>query len=376
MHLAQIVASLETRHGGPSQSVPNLAQGLADLGHRVDLLATGSETCAAVTTGQLTTEVFPRERPSFLSPSAGLQARLRQCAADVIHHHGLWLRPLHYARQEARRRRVPLVISPRGMMSVWAWQHRSWRKFLARTFVHPGAFRHASGWHATSAEEADDIRRLGFRQPICVAPNGTVAPDSAAVEQARRHWLEAAPETRQRPTALFYSRFHRKKRVLELIDLWLAHAPKEWLLLMIGLADEYTAPQLENYVLRASGGDRVQVFAGEDRPAPYAVASLFLLPSLSENFGLVIAEAMAHGLPVLVTDATPWTGVNRIGAGWCVPFDRYPETLTNALKEGAASLSARGSTAKHYVLQEYSWQKAAETLAGFYAELKPAPTRT
>ena len=56
-----------------------------------------------------------------------------------------------------------------------------------------------------------------------------------------------------------------------------------------------TAAQLRAYVLRARGSTQIEVFDGSDRPAPYAVASLFLLPSHTENFGLVIAEAMAAG---------------------------------------------------------------------------------
>ncbi len=58
------------------------------------------------------------------------------------------------------------------MMSGWAWRHRRWRKYLAEHLIHPGAFARAAGWHATSPEEANDIRALGFQQPVCVAPNG------------------------------------------------------------------------------------------------------------------------------------------------------------------------------------------------------------
>lgn len=292
-----------------------------------------------------------------------------QLEADLFHSHGLWLRPLHYATRAARDRHTPHIISPRGMMSGWAWRHRSWRKQLLRALVHPGAFESATGWHATSTEEAEDIRARGFRQPVCVAPNGVAPPTAEELAMAQAYWEKTCPEVTRRPTAVFYSRFHRKKRVLELIDLWLEHSPVDWLLLMVGLDDDYTSTQLRAYVMRSSGNDRVKVYGGHGRPSPYAVGSLFVLPSRSENFGMVIAEAMAHGLPALVTDTTPWSAINIRGAGWCVPWERFAPALVDAIAEGTSALAARGAIAREYVLAEFSWENSARILTEFYKEL-------
>lgn len=375
MKIAQIVASLEPRNGGPSISVPSLAGGLAALGHEVQLLTTGPAATAAPKQPNLSLEIFPRGWPDAFCPSAPLRDRIAQTPVDLIHSHGLWLRPLHYAHRTARRRRVPHVISPRGMMSGWAWRHHAWRKRLVRTFVHPGALEGTTGWHATSAEEADDIRSLGFKQPVCVAPNGTTAPSRNAIAASIAYWRETCPEVTRRPTAVFYSRFHRKKRVLELIDLWLAHAPADWLLLMVGLADDYTAAQLETYVMRASGAGRILVYEGDNRPPPYAVGSLFVLPSWSENFGLAIAEAMSHGLPALVTDTTPWSALNTNNGGWCVPWENFAPTLVAALAEGTEALAARGAQAREFVLAEYSWENSARILSDFYQGLSVKPAK-
>jgi glycosyltransferase involved in cell wall biosynthesis len=169
---------------------------------------------------------------------------------------------------------------------------------------------------------------------------------------------------------VFYSRLHKKKRVLELIDLWIERAPSDWLLLMVGLPEDYTPAQLETYVMRRSAAGRVRVYNGERHPPPFAIASLFLLPSHNENFGLAIAEAMANGLPVLVTDATPWSEVNVTGAGWCVPWSDYPAVLAAALAETSAALAARGKIAQAQVLANYSWQRAAQLLLDFYREVR------
>ncbi|MBS0630879.1 MAG: glycosyltransferase [Verrucomicrobia bacterium] len=375
MRICQIIPSLEEQYGGPSKSVLALSRAIAAEGHEVDLLATHPSAPSSATEGTLNIRVFKRGWPGRICPSGALEKHLRASSTEVVHHHSLWLRTLHYAHGAARARGVPLVISPRGMLGSWAIGHHRWRKRLARNLVHPGAFQAAAGWHVTSEEEAAEVRALGFRQPICVAPNAVTAPTPGTTDAAIAHWRERCPEVKHRRTAVFYSRFHSKKRVLELIDLWLREAPADWLLLLVGIAQDYTPRELETYVMRASGVGRVRAFDGIGQPPPYGVASLFLLPSHNENFGLVIAEAMAHGVPVLVTDTTPWTAVNGLKAGWCLSWEDYPAGLRLALSESPAQLAQRGALAREWVLREYSWAQSARRLLAFYQELAAPPQR-
>jgi glycosyltransferase involved in cell wall biosynthesis len=369
MKVCQIVPSLEERHGGPTKSVRATAQALASAGHEVELLATSESLAEASVEQCVSVRIFPRTRPRSLCPSSALRAHLRQTEPDIVHHHSLWLRTLHYAHCASRNRSAPLVLSPRGMMSRWAWNHHRWRKRLARVLVHPGALGAVRGWHATSESEAAEIRDLGFKQPICVAPNGVAAPDPTETAEALRYWREACPEANARPVALFYSRYHRKKRVVELIDAWMEHGPRDWLLLLVGIPQEYTVEMLDTYAARSSAGGRVRVFDGIGAPPPYAVASLFLLPSHNENFGLAISEALAHGIPAVVTNTTPWEGLNENG-GWCVTWESFPEVLREAASESAEQLRSRGEMARRWVLREYSWEKTAGMLADFYDSLR------
>jgi glycosyltransferase involved in cell wall biosynthesis len=243
------------------------------------------------------------------------------------------------------------------MMSGWAYAHRRWRKALAEHLVHPGAFAAAAGWHATSPEEADDIRKLGFKQPVCVSPNGVALPADADLAAARAAWFELCPAARTRPVALFYSRYHRKKRVRELIDLWLSAPRGDWLLLIAGVAEDYTAAELTAAVAAADGADRIAVFDGAGRPHPYAVASLFVLP------------ALAAGVPALVTDTTPWTGLAANGAGWCVPWEKFGETLAAALAVRPAEREAMGRRGREWAARDFSWERAARLLGEFYRHL-------
>jgi glycosyltransferase involved in cell wall biosynthesis len=371
MKLCHIVPSLEERHGGPSKSTRELCAALGRQGATATLLATSPDSGSWQSDGPLTIQTFPRSAPRSFCASGELKSALRRVEAGVVHHHALWLRTLGYAHGTARRLSAPLVISPRGMMHGWAWRHHRWKKWLADKMIHPGALRGAAGWHATSEKEAADIRALGFSQPICVAPNGIAVPSAGAQEAARQFWLKLCPEIAQRPIAVFYSRFHRKKRVLELIDCWLEQAPADWLLLVVGIPEEYTLDNLTDYVLRSSGLGRVRVYDGLGRPAPYAAASLFVLPTHSENFGMSIAEALGAGLPVLVTDGAPWERINGAGIGWCVPWADYGSALRQATAEGPEKLRARGRLAREWVAREYSWDPPARLLLDFYAQLHP-----
>ncbi len=371
MRIAQIVASLESRHGGPSRSVRGLAAGFGANGHDVELLSTVPGAGEPVRTGGgVTTRLFPREWPQTFTPSKPLRQLLTATSFDVVHHHGLWLRTFHYARLAACKSSAPLVVSPRGMMSPWAWQHNRWKKILASWLIHPGALSAVQGWHATSEAEAAEIGELGFTQPVCVAPNGVVAPEADTTSEALAYWQRNCPALASRPVALFYSRFHPKKRVLELIDLWLSTAPADWLLLLVGIPEAYTVDDIKQYVQAAGGGQRIMVFDGTDAPAPYAAASLFLLPSHSENFGLVVAEALVNGLPALATDATPWKFLDTTGAGHCVPWADFGVALRALLAEGPEALRARGRQARDLAIKEFAWDKSARTLASFYERLR------
>lgn len=374
MRLCHIVPSLEERHGGPSKSVRALADAEAAAGASVDLLFTHAPGAAPVAMGAGDSSClgFRREFPARIYRSPGMRCHLLASSYACVHSHALWVRTLHYATEAARRQQVPLVISPRGMLSPWAYHHHRWRKQLAARLVHPGAFRSAAGWHATSKEEADDIRRLGFMQPVCVAPNGVTLPSEADAARARVTWLPLVPAAGNRPVALFYSRFHRKKRLRELIDLWLSTPRGDWLLLLAGLSEEYTAEEIRGWVTARGAEDRIAVLGGEGLPPPYPLASLFLLPSHSENFGLVIAEAMAAGVPVLVTTGTPWTAAEPKGAGWCVPWEDYPARLASALELPLAELAARGQRARQWMADGFSWEAGARSLLHFYAQLADA----
>jgi glycosyltransferase involved in cell wall biosynthesis len=118
MRLSHVVPSIDPRFGGPSVSVPNLAMALAHAGHEVSLFATAAAGSIKPPMPGVAYRHAPIGGYATLANSPELLRLLRHTPADLIHAHALWQRPLHYAHQCAAQAGVPLVISPRGMMTV------------------------------------------------------------------------------------------------------------------------------------------------------------------------------------------------------------------------------------------------------------------
>ena len=227
----------------------------------------------------------------------------------------------------------------------------------------------ASGWHATSEHEATAIRELGFSQPICISPNGVTLPTPIQIEKAKQFWQAKVPSLNERRVALFYGRFHEKKRPLECIDIWRQENPKGWVLLMVGIPEQYTIEELRGYVRDQQAQDDILVFNGEGCPSPCAAADLFLFPSHSENFGMVVAEALAHGVPPIVAQGSPWAKLNELNTGWFVEWQNFPKTLSKVCRLPDSERRNRGAAGIRWMREEFNWEAAAEKLTSFYRTL-------
>ncbi|MEJ0087420.1 MAG: glycosyltransferase [Pseudomonadota bacterium] len=366
------------RYGGPIRSVHGLASALARRGHDVHVFTTnmdGDENLDVpldrpVVRDGVNVHYFPVPALRRLAWSPAMGRALRESAADfdVMHLHAVFVWPLQAAARAARRARVPYLLAPRGMLvrdvirgrSRWiksAWIELFERRTLAR----------AAGLHATAEIEIEDVRSLGlkFAAAYCV-PNG--------VEWPRAHpSLGSGPYagiTRQ--YALFLSRISWKKGLDRLIRAW-KHVP--YLPLVIGGNDyEGLIPELTELARREGVQDRV-VFLGPvsdlDKWALYENAQLFVLPSYSENFGNVVAEAMAMRCPVIVTRAVGVAPlVEQYGAG--LVCGDTPVDIAAAVNRIASDgplrreCGARGRAAVEAVL---SWDAIAAQMEQVYEEI-------
>jgi len=373
-----VVASLNTKTGGPSVSVSSLARELARLGQKQKLVSYDySEHGPTIKIEGVEQTTLPA---NFIarylrgwSPEFEKNILALATSSDLVHNHGIWMFPNHYAAKAARQRRKPLVTSPRGMLGTWALSYHSLPKKILWSLRERNDLRNVTAFHATSQVEADDIRRLGFAQPIAVIPNGVDLPTSQGL--ARKDLEKELPSLQGRRLALFISRIHPKKGLLELVDAWAAlpmELHTEWALLIAG-------PDLTNHLVRVEA--RILARAMEKsillhppvtgllKQTLLKQAELFILPSHEENFGIVVAEALAHGTPVITTHGTPWEILKHNKCGWWIPMsvDSLRQTLATALLLPPPALAAMGLAGKDYTSLELSWSAIAQKMSLFYA---------
>jgi glycosyltransferase involved in cell wall biosynthesis len=367
MRVALVVPDLMPRSGGPARNVPALAEALGEQGIDVEVHAIGPTP--APRSPHVTYRPARGLSPHRLGRSPELMADLFASSAQLIHAHCLWMLPLGYASRAARSKRIPLIISPRGMLAPWSLRRSRLKKTLAARLVHPGAFRMAAAWHATSTQEAADIRALGHDQPVFIIPNGVdTEPDSHG---AVAHYRERAPEMQHRRILLFYSRFHAKKRILELMADFASIAKRrsDWHLLVVGIPEQYSVPQLRAEAKRLGISDRTSVLDGLEAPKPYPVAELMALPTHDENFGQVVAEALAAGVPVITTSGTPWQGLDERGAGRCVGLERFAAELEALMGRSPAELKEMGDRGRQWARTTLDWRVIARQMADAYRRI-------
>jgi glycosyltransferase involved in cell wall biosynthesis len=157
-----------------------------------------------------------------------------------------------------------------------------------------------------------------------------------------------------------------------LLSAWhqLEQAFPDWRLIIAGPCENAYGTKIKA-MARELGCRRVEfpgaVF-GETKQSAYASADLFILPSHSESFGLVVAEALARRVPVITTLDTPWHGLKKHGCGWCVESTEATilETLRIAMAKNPAELSKMGVRGRDWMEQEYSWARVTDMTVTTY----------
>jgi glycosyltransferase involved in cell wall biosynthesis len=310
---------------------------------------------------------------SGLRASSRLSCALRKEAlfGDVIHNHGVWLMPNVYAGWEAVRARKPLVFGPRGMLSPAALSFSRLKKQAFWHLLQRSVVARATCFHATSEDEYREIRSLGLAQPVAVIPNGID--------------IEDLPEDRQNDTkeriVLSLGRIHPKKGLDRLVRSWavVEAAHPDWRLRIVGSSEGGYAEELQALAAQL-GLRRVAIegpLYGSEKKHAYRTANLFVLPTLSENFALTVAEALAAGVPVISTKGAPWSGLAREGCGWWI--DHGVEMLAAALGEAMAMpvnrLTAMGAKGRLWMARDFSWERVACDMTDLYRWLVASTTQ-
>jgi glycosyltransferase involved in cell wall biosynthesis len=378
MKLVQTIAGTRLDHGGTSRSVPALCDAMAQRGSDVRFVTTRPADpdvpfnlpAAPVQTYLIDESRYLGRLPVGRAYRNILTNLHTDCCADsrkqppafLVHDHGAWLPTNHAVAQFANRQRVIRVVSPRGMLSEWAVNHGRLKKRLAWHAYQGRDIRSATAFHATSEHEVEEIRRMGLHQPIALIPNGITLPGRLPQRQC------AASPRRM----LFLSRIHPVKGLINLVRAWKqAEIGSDWKLIIAGHNEGDHQKEIEREA-RAQGIAAMVEFPGSADEAQkwqmYVDADVFVLPSFSENFGIVAAEAMAAGLPVITTNRTPWHEVRTRNCGWSVEpnINGIAQALSDATSMSTEELRDYGQRGASWIRDEFAWPAISQRMIEFY----------
>ena len=345
---------------------------------------------------------------------------------DLVHIHGIWSPRLHNVAKMCRAAKVPYIIAPRGMLEPWSLKQKWLKKRIARFLYQDKDLKCAAALHATAESEAEQFRKLGFRNPVVISPNGVNLPKE---EEVRGQELGVRSQERR---VLFVSRMHPKKGVLELVEAWgrlgvrsqelgvskgdrgQELGVRDWVvelvytlngefereyeakvkarILELGMSYQDTDGSIHKPEIEKSSNSDVHlhlssspnfIFTGplndDAKWDAYDRADLFVLPTYSENFGIVVAEALWVGVPVITTKGTPWSELEEYKCGkWIdLPAEGSNPSTWEALDEALVSVMAMsdaergemGKRGKRLVEEKYTWEAVCKAMVDGYKKL-------
>lgn len=341
---------------------------------------------------------------------------------DIVHIHGIWDPRLHNVAKMCRAVNVPYVIAPRGMLEPWSLKQKWFKKRIARFLYQDKDLKCAAALHATAESEAEQFRKIGFKNPVIISPNGVNLPSGEGVRSqelvasgnSRRHGnksLESGEQRKER-RVLFVSRMHPKKGVLELVEAWGRLRVEvesrsrtveglffdNWKCELVYTVSGELEREYEARVkakVKELGLEDQFIFTGalsdDAKWEAYARADLFVLPTYSENFGIVVAEALWAGVPVITTKGTPWSDLEgdsklttndyrlTTKSGWWIdlpaegsnPFawDALDEALVSAMTMSDDERGKMGERGRKLVEEKYTWDAVCDAIKKGYEEI-------
>jgi glycosyltransferase involved in cell wall biosynthesis len=376
MHVAHVIPTLTACYGGPVNTALNLGAAQAAIGIKVSHWATrDGKTRLKVDDSHINVRVFETHWPRswFRSPELARKLNDEITSFDLIEVHGIWEYTVFMAARIARQADIPYVIRPTGVFTH-PWRYRTLKKQLYLAMIGNRVLKEAACLHVASQKEAEGCLKAGLQTPITIIPNGI---DPKAFE-ALPHPSEAEdqwPILKGRRVILFLSRISREKGLDQCIpamrDLLNIGGFRDTLLVIAGpdhkgylakLKDLLAFYELEQFVFFPG------MVHGREKLALYRRADIFVLPSYSESYGIVVAEALASGTPVVTTTGTPWKELVDTDTGRWVAPERGPlaEALRELLEMSSQTRKTMGQRGRKMVFEKYTWQSAARKLQTVY----------
>lgn len=392
--ILHVIPSVASIRGGPSQAILQMVKALNEQGITAEIATTndnGSELLDVplnhlIQYQELPTRFFSRfSPPNHALREFAFSATLTQWLwkniqnYDLVHVHAIFSYPSTVAMAIARLKKVPYIVRPLGQLCQWSLDQSKAKKQLYLQLIEHANLNHAQAIHYTSEAERQEAVKLRLLTQSVVIPHGlSFAPQ---IEDARVHLRQKLHLPNDEPIILFLSRLHSKKGIEVLIDaLALLHHQRFTFVIAGNGESEYEAA-IRQYINCAGIHERTHMVGfvqGDDKDRLLQGVDLFALTSYSENFGVAVLEALAAGIPAIVTPGVALSVlVAKHQLGIVPSLDK--ESIADALLECLSNpqkTRVMGDRARQFILENYTWDKIASQLIETYDAIindKPLP---
>ncbi|MFT6904714.1 MAG: glycosyltransferase involved in cell wall biosynthesis [Oleiphilaceae bacterium] len=373
--ILSIIENISNEYGGPANSLPNFLFSVKkelDISSRIySIKIAEKEENEFIDRYALSWINCKLTGPKKLMYSKSLSNAIEADLSndDIIFSNNLWNYPAYLSAKLAKKHNVPHIISIRGTLYPWSLQQGRWRKKIAWHLFQKKALQQASVVHVTCEDELKAVRALGITTPIALVPHGINYDDYQNLPD-REVALSNLNLNKEKKYLLFMSRLHKKKGLDLLLSTWpkLAKEHPDWCLLIVGPDYSNYSKMISELITKFDLHDNIKnlgMLTGEQKYSAFSASNLFILPSFSENFGVVIGEALAAGLPTITTTGTPWTEINEYNCGRCIELseDNLESTINDFLRCDDKDIAIMSSSAKSLIKDKYSWVYQANKFA-------------
>jgi glycosyltransferase involved in cell wall biosynthesis len=352
---------------GMVAAVAPLARQLGSLGFDVRLVGPSGHAPSAISEAKASgarvdvarrSRCTPRLMADIWYTASAVSERVREADVGVVHVHGVWTALNMAACIAARSIGVPFVISPHGMLMPAAMRRSRLKKRVALWASVRCNLEAAAVVHVSSEAEEASVLSLAPKARTRVIPWGVDVPAAAAAQRAGAGRRRAA----------YLGRIIPLKGVDDLLAAWAEVRPGGWELRFVGGDPEGHAGRLTQAIAAAGLGGHVSVHSAISRDEVARLVQqldLLVLPSHSENFGMVVAEALAAGVPVITTTATPWSDVVDRRCGWWIPDTptALAAAISDAVRLSAHDLATMGARGRSWICESFAWPAIAARFA-------------
>jgi glycosyltransferase involved in cell wall biosynthesis len=383
MKVLHVIPSLSFKCGGPVKAIYGMAEAQARAGLKVRLLATDFWQEEQVNIPGCEIRVFPCLFDRWRwSPGLGKALPEAVRWADVVNLHTLWSYPIAAASHACRAAGVPYVLRPCGMLDSWSLSQKRWKKRLYASLTERRTINGAASLWFTSAEERATARAFNYCCPETVIPLG-LPRDTYERLPEKGYFRQRYPELAGRRVILFLGRITPKKKLDTLLRVF-ARISAEFadaVLVIVGPDEDGHLDAMQR--LAQNFGIRERVYfagglQGRDVQAALVDTEVFVLPSLHENFGVAVLEAMACGVPVVVSDKVALaTFVEESRSGLVAPPDELAITSSLRVLLNDPAFSKRlGENGRQLVMERFVWDQIVPIINTLYLKILASSNRT